>query len=380
MSTTALINARVVAEDREIDSGFVVIDDKEIVSVGAGRPRMPADNQIDLSGKIIVPGFIDLQINGGGGVLFNDAPTLESVELIAAAHRKYGVAGLCPTLISDGLSTIERGINAVEEAVARGVAGVIGLHVEGPFLNAEKRGIHPANKIRKFTADAMDILTSARQIPVILTIAPEFVEASQLKKLTESGVRVSAGHTNATYDETYSALKAGVSSFTHLFNAMSPLHSRAPGVICAALESNAWCGIIVDGEHVHPAMLRMAIRAKSDRRFILVSDAMPTVGSDMDHFFIGGERISMVDGVLRSNDGTLAGAALDMSMAVRNAINMLGISLVEAVRFASLNPAAFLGLSHISGSIAPGKQADFAVLSTDLTPVETWISGVRYVG
>lgn len=379
MSTTALINARIVTEDSVIDSGYVIIDGENIISVGSGQPEAAADAQLDLKGDILAPGYIDMQVNGGGDVLFNDAPTVESIETIAGVHRRYGVTRILPTLISDDLSTIKQGLRAVEEAIARGVPGVAGLHVEGPFLNAKKRGIHSLDKIQPLTADAIDVLSSAKRAIVVLTIAPECVDVRQIQELAQNGVRLSAGHTDATYEETRSVLKAGVTCFTHLFNAMSPLQSRAPGVICSALESNAWCGIIVDGKHVHPAMLRMALRAKTDRRFLLVSDAMPTAGGDLDHFYIADRRIRFVDGALRAEDGTLAGAALNMSLAVRNAVEMLEIDLEEAVRFASLNPATFLGVSADTGSIRVGKRADFAVLSANLEPMETWIAGVRYV-
>lgn len=375
MTSFALVNARILTEAGFVDDASVIVKDGLISEVRAdgGCGGVAA---MDLKGGLLLPGFIDVQVNGGGGVLFNDDPSLEGVAAIAKAHRAYGTTGLLPTLISDDLEKVGLAIRAVDDAIEAEVPGVIGVHIEGPFLNEAKKGIHDAGKLRPLTKDALAILTGAKHARVVLTLAPECVDTDDIRYLASRGVRICAGHTNATYDETKTALENGVTGFTHLFNAMSPMLSRAPGVVPAALESDAWCGVIVDGLHVHPAMLRLALNAKTDRRFMLVTDAMPCVGSDMDHFYLNGARIHVRDGKCFSDDGTLAGAALTMIDAVKNAVSMLSVDLEAASRMASAQPAAFMGVGKTTGSISAGKQADLVWLDRDLRVIGVWIRGV----
>lgn len=378
MASILIKNAQIVTADGVVPDQRIVVRDGNFDEIG-GEPAPSEDYSeiVDLEGRLMAPGFIDIQVNGGGGVLFNDDPGVEAIEKIAAAHRAYGATSLLPTLISDDLDKIILAIDAADRAIAEGVPGVVGVHVEGPFLNPLKKGIHDKDKLRGLTEDAVRVLTSAKNATVVVTLAPECVAPEQIKHLAENGVRICAGHTNASYDETKAALAAGVTGFTHLFNAMPVMQSRDPGVIPAALESSAWCGVIADGKHVHPAMLRLAYRAKADKRFMLVTDAMPVVGSDLDHFFLGGKRITVKDGACLSEDGTLAGAALTMIDAFRNAMSMMGADLSSAAMMASGNPARFLGLDDRIGSIAKGRRADFVVLGDDLSLQETWIGGAR---
>ncbi len=332
---------------------------------------------IDLQGDYLLPGFVDVQVNGGGGLLFNDDPSVATASRIAAAHRAFGTTSLLPTLISDDLAKVEQAISAIDEAVAGDAPGIAGVHIEGPFLNVEKKGIHDASKLRPLCDDAVAILTSARHAQVVVTLAPECARIEQIERLVEAGVKVCIGHSNASFDETRAALRAGVSGFTHLFNAMPLMQSRAPGIIPAALESSAWCGVIVDGKHVHPAMLRLAWRGKSDRRLMLVTDAMPIVGADTDHFFLGGQRINVADGACQSAEGTLAGAALTMIDALRNALEMLQLDLEQASRMASHNPCAFLGIADHLGAIAPGLRADLLRVSPELEIRQIWMAGLE---
>ncbi len=370
-------------QERLVDTGFVddavvLIDGPHIVAVVApSDPRVRAAHIHDLCGCMLAPGFIDCQVNGGGGVLFNDTPTVEGIAHIAAAHRRFGTTGLLPTLISDDASVMRAAIDATRAAIRQGIPGVLGIHLEGPFLAPQRKGIHDADKFRAPTAADIDLIPDDAG-KILLTVAPERVTPEILHALAARGVILSAGHTAATYAQTRAALDAGVSGFTHLFNAMSPLQSREPGAVGAALEHRAsWCGIIADGHHVHPAALRIALAAKPRGKIFLVTDAMPPVGSDNERFTLNGETIVCRDGKCTNADGVLAGSALDMASAVRNAVAMLGVTTDEALRMASAYPAAFLGLGKTHGRIAPGYAADLVALDADFTVRHTWIGGVR---
>jgi N-acetylglucosamine-6-phosphate deacetylase len=380
--TLALVNGRVLT-DNGFQRGFaVLVDDGTITGLALpSDPRVRAAERHDLGGRTLLPGFIDCQVNGGGGVLFNDAPTVDAIRRIGEAHAKFGTTGFLPTLISDDADVMAKAIDAVNEAVAQGVPGVLGIHLEGPFIAPERKGVHDAAKFR--IADANDVAMVARRHGgvTLLTLAPERATPAVLQELVANGVIVAAGHTAADYDTTRQALATGVRGFTHLFNAMTPFTSREPGVVGAALEDPAsWCGLIVDGHHVHPASLRVAIAAKAREKMMLVTDAMPPVGSDDPTFVLKGETITVKDGVCQTADGTLAGSALDMATAVRNTVNMVGVPFDEAARMAATYPAAFLGLGATHGHIAAGYRADLVVMDDNHEVVETWIGGVRVFG
>ena len=379
MKSTVFANGRIVTPDGLLHRGAVAACDGVVTAVQQSIPSQQPDEEfINLDGDFLLPGFVDVQVNGGGGLLFNDNPGAETAAKIAAAHRAFGTTSLLPTLISDDLDKVKHAIKSIDEAVKRKTPGIAGVHIEGPFLNVEKKGIHDKDKLQRMSPEAIQILTSAKCAQVVVTLAPECAQSDQIALLVEGGVKVCSGHTNATFDETRQALAAGVSGFTHLFNAMSPMQSRNPGVIPAALESSAYCGIIADGKHVHPAMLRLALRAKADQKFMLVTDAMPAVGATMDHFYLNGSRILVKNGVCVSEDGTLAGAALSMIEVVKNAMTMLDLTIEEASRMASQTPASFLGAEHTIGSIALGRQADFIRVSPTLDIRQVWINGVEW--
>jgi N-acetylglucosamine-6-phosphate deacetylase len=350
----------------------LLIDDGWIVDLVPDCP--PGASPIILEGDL-VPGFIDLQVNGGGGVLFNDQPTIEGIEAIGRAHRAFGTTGFLPTLISDDLEVIDRAMRAVEAAIAKGAPGVLGIHIEGPFINSEKVGIHDLGKIRRIDEGAVELLGSLSIGVTLVTLAPELAPSGVVASLAARGVVIAAGHTAASYDQTRQALDEGVAGFTHLFNAMTQLIAREPGAVGAALESDAWCGIIVDGFHVHPASLRVALAAKGPDKLVLVTDAMPTVGSDKTAFLLGDRAIHVDAGRLTADDGTLAGSNLDMATAVINAAEALRVDQATAIRMASLNPARALGLQQTTGAISPGLRADLAVLGPDGRVLQTWISG-----
>jgi N-acetylglucosamine-6-phosphate deacetylase len=325
-------------------------------------------------GAWLAPGFIDTQVNGGGDVLFNDAPTPEGIAAIVKAHRHFGTTSLMPTFLSDSEDKMRQALSAVQTLL--GVdAGVLGIHFEGPFLSPDKAGVHDPRWIRSPQSADVGMLTSLQGGATLVTLAPERVPRGFIAQLAGAGVRVSLGHSMATYAQTRLALSQGLRGFTHLFNAMRPLASREPGPIAAALEEpGAWFGIIVDGEHVAPAMLRLALRGQG--RPMLVTDAMPPVGGGRSTFALYGREITMSDGRCTTGDGTLAGTLLDMASAVRNSVRLLGLPLTQALRLASAAPAAFLGIEDRLGHIARGYRADMVVLDPDeIRVLATWVAG-----
>lgn len=371
--TQALINGRVLIDGAFVDGLAVVIENGRIASIGESRDA----ETFDLQGRTLVPGFIDTQVNGGGDRLFNDDPSVETIAAIGAAHRRFGTTGFLPTLISDDVAKIGAAIEAVREAIARDVPGVLGVHIEGPFLNVEKKGIHDASKLRPIGDEEIALLSRPTGGKTIVTLAPEKVSLEAIRRLTDAGVIVCAGHSNASADCIGEALRNGLRGFTHLFNAMSQMTAREPGVVGVALyDENSWCGLIVDGHHVDPRVLKLALRAAPLRRFMLVSDAMPSVGG-RKAFLLGGQQISVTDGKCVNADGTLAGSDLDMASAVRNTVSMLGVGVMDAITMASSNPAAFLGLDDQLGRIAPGYRASLVLLDENLDVVESWIDGER---
>ena len=372
----AFRNGRILTERGVESERTLLVRGGHIEALVGAREIVGADRVVDLHGALLVPGFIDCQVNGGGGELFNDDPSPETIAAIARAHRQFGTTGFLPTLISDDLDVVARAIDAVREAIAGGVPGVLGIHIEGPFLNEERRGVHDASKLRELDAGAVKLLTRPHGGVTMVTLAPERTTPAFIRQLSDAGVIVSAGHTNATFDQLQPAFAAGLRGFTHLFNAMSPLGSREPGAVGAALANEgSWCGLIVDGHHVHPEVMKLALRAKRHERFMLVSDAMPSVGATMKSFVLNGRPIKVADRKLVDEDGRLAGADLDMASAVRNAVRMLNLQLADAVRMASANPADFLALRDV-GRIAARQRANLVLLDDDLQVRDTWIDGV----
>lgn len=374
--TEALVNGRVLIGRTFVTGQAVIIDDGRIQSVQNADTPIEA-TVLDLQGHILVPGFIDVQVNGGGDRLFNDDPGIDTIAAIGRAHRQFGTTGFLPTLISDDTGKIAAALDAARSAIAAGVPGVLGVHIEGPFLNPAKKGIHDPTKLRPISNSDIELLSRRTGGKTIVTLAPETVPMDAIRRLAAAGVIVSAGHTQATADQIFEALRNGLRGFTHLFNAMTQLGSREPGVVGAALyDQNSWCGIIVDGHHVDPRVLKIALRAAPLRRFMLVTDAMPSVGGRKS-FMLNGEKISAASGKCVNAQGTLAGSDLDMASAVRNAVSMLGLDVVDALMMASASAAAFLGLDHELGRIAPGYRANLVLLNDRLQVVESWIDGVR---
>jgi N-acetylglucosamine-6-phosphate deacetylase len=343
-----------------------------IVPTGSMSASIPVRHMPD--GAWLAPGFIDIQVNGGGDVLFNDAPTPEGIAAIVKAHRHFGTTSLMPTFLSDSEDKMRQALSAVQTLV--GVdASVLGIHFEGPFLSPNKAGVHDPRWIRSPQSADVGMLTSLQGGVTLVTLAPERVPPGFIAELAGAGVRVSLGHSMATYAQTRLAISQGLTGFTHLFNAMRPLSSREPGPIAVALEEpGAWFGIIVDGEHIAPAMLRLALRGEGHP--LLVTDAMPPVGGDESTFALHGREITVRNGRCTTGDGTLAGTLLDMASAVRNSVRLLGLPLTEALCLASAAPAAFLDIDDRLGHIAPGYRADMVALDPDeIRVLATWVAG-----
>jgi N-acetylglucosamine-6-phosphate deacetylase len=371
----------VIAAERIFDGEAFHAD--RAVAIADGRiaefvdaARHPSATRLP-PGAVLAPGFIDAQVNGGGGVLLNDKPTIEAIGRIASAHRRFGTTALLPTLISDRRDVMRRAIRAVADAIEAGMPGVVGIHLEGPFLNPERKGVHPQNHLVPVEAGDAELVSALGSRGVTLvTLAPERVPPGFVADLVRRGVVVSAGHTDGRAADILAALDEGLSGFTHLYNAMSPLASREPGAVGTALaDARAFAGIIADGHHVADLSLLAAFRAKGPERLMLVTDAMSPVGTTMTRFTLFGREIRVESGRCATADGTLAGAVLDMAGAVRHAVRRLGIELGDALRMASLTPATFLGLDRERGRIAPGFRADLMALDADLRVLATWIGG-----
>jgi N-acetylglucosamine-6-phosphate deacetylase len=375
---SAISADRIFDGQRWHDNALIVID-RGMVQCIAPRSQRAGEWPIDVMppGTLLAPGFIDLQVNGGGGVLLNDDPTPDAMRAIARAHRKYGTTSCLPTLISDTRAKATAAIAAAK--LLDGTDGILGLHLEGPFISPSRPGIHRSDRILTATSDDLDWLEELSAVgSSMVTLAPECVPAGFVKTLAASGIRVSVGHSEATPDTLIRAIDDGLSGVTHLFNAMPAMSAREPGIVGVALtDERLTVGIIVDGIHVDPLVVRAAFAAKGRSNIALVSDAMPTVGTEQDHFELMGRQIQLRNGRLVSESGTLAGAHLDLASAVKNAVTLAGISLDDALRAASLVPARFLGIEQHRGTLSADARADIVALTGNLDVLATWIAGKR---
>ncbi|MFB9953101.1 N-acetylglucosamine-6-phosphate deacetylase [Rhizobium puerariae] len=352
--------------------------------IEAIRPRTELSagvETVDAGGGFVAPGFIDLQVNGGGGVLLNEEPTVAGLVRICAAHAKFGTTGLLPTLITDTFEITARTVEAGRQAKAQDVPGFLGLHLEGPHLSVARKGAHDPKLIRPMEEKDVELMLSCkgRFDAMMITIAPENVTTAQAARLAEAGFVVSLGHTDTTYEAARDYAAAGVRTVTHLFNAMSPLGHRQPGVVGAALDiGSLHAGLIADGVHVHPVAMGVALRSKTGPgRIFIVTDAMSPIGTDMTSFTLNGREILRRDGRLTLADGTLAGADIDMISSVRFVHETLGLPLEEALRMASAYPAEAARLSGRKGALKPGHDADFVLLTDGLGMKSTWIGGTK---
>ncbi|ACA15057.1 N-acetylglucosamine-6-phosphate deacetylase [Methylobacterium sp. 4-46] len=374
----ALAAPRVFDGEAELGPRTLVIRDGRIEDLAAEPPPgLPCT--ILPPGTILAPGFVDLQVNGGGGALLNDAPTPGTLARIAAAHRRGGTTSLLPTLISDHRPVIRAAVAAVAEAIAAGMPGILGIHLEGPFLSPRRPGIHDPARLAAFAPGDVDLLTGlgARGVTLV-TLAPEVAPPGTVAALVARGARVSAGHTADDGTAFRRALAEGLTGATHLFNAMSQLTAREEGAVGVALvDDRVFAGIIADGHHVGDTALVLALRLKGPGRLMLVTDAMPPVGDPRPEagFTLFGRAIACRGDRLTGPDGTLAGSALTMAGAVRHMVRRGGASLAEALTMASLTPARWIGRDDRIGRIAPGLAADLVVLDRDLVVWGTCVRG-----
>lgn len=356
--------------------------------IGSGRvlARLPAGAEADaervtLDGGILAPGFVDLQLNGGGGVMLGDDPSEATVERIAQAHARLGSTTILPTLITDTPDKTRAAVDAVERAVARSVPGVAGLHLEGPHLSLARKGAHDPGLIRPMAADDLRFLAeAARRLPrLLVTLAPESVTDAQIAQLSAAGAIVSLGHTDAGLAACRAAISAGARVATHLFNAMSGLGHRDPGLVGAVLsDGRVSAGLIADSIHVHPDTLAVALRAKAGPgALFLVTDAMATAGSEITSFALNGREIRRREGRLTLADGTLAGADLDIAGALRVLRDRAGWPLARSLAMATSIPARVLGCPSCSGRIAEGGVADLVHLDAGLRLDAVWQRGQR---
>lgn len=377
----ALTGARIFDGDDWHDDAALVVQGDVVEGIHPVGAIPPGVVRVDTGGGLLAPGFVDLQVNGGGGVMLNDHPDVASLATICRAHAPFGTTALLPTLITDTPAITAAAIAAGAEAARQKLPGFLGLHLEGPHLSVARKGAHDPALIRPMTdADQAALIAARKNLPVLLTtIAPESVAPARVAALAKAGIVVSLGHSDTGYATAKAFAEAGASVVTHLFNAMSQIGNREPGLAGAAIDIGGFsAGIIADGIHVDPATMAIALRAKQGPgRIVLVTDAMATIGTDMTSFTLNGRIIYRKDGSLRLADGTLAGADLDMISAVRYVHRVVGLDLSEALRMASLFPAQAVGQAHRLGRFANGTAADIVALSDNLDVQGVWIGGDR---
>lgn len=382
--TEAYVGARIFDGHVWHEETALLVGNGDIVGL-VPREGVAADaRRIELDGGIVAPGFVDLQVNGGGGVMFNDRRDAETIHTICRAHMEFGTTALLATLITDTPEITAEAVEAGAEATRRGVPGFLGLHLEGPHLSIARKGAHNPQLIRPMEAADLDALVAARaRVPVLLsTVAVESVTPEQVRRLAQAGIIVSLGHTDASRADAAKGVEAGATMATHLFNAMSQIGNREPGLVGTVLDDiRLDAGLIADGIHVDPVTIAVALRAKrAPGRIFLVTDAMATIGTDLKSFVLNGRTITRHHGRLTLADGTLAGADLDMISAVRFMHGTIGIDLAEALRMASLYPAQAARVEARHGQFVPGARADLVHMSDALDMRGVWIGGGRVFG
>ena len=373
MSTTTYHGGLIFDGEVLHDGAALTVQDGTVVALG---PETEAGvdsrgDQVDLAGDILSPGYVDLQVNGGDGLMLNDALELETLRRMGQAHRRLGATHILPTLITNTLAKTEATIEVTKEAIAAGVPGIAGLHLEGPHLSVARKGAHDAALIRPMEdSDVLMLTAAARDLPALmLTVAPENVTVDQVAALVEAGAVVSLGHTDADFATCTAYFEAGARCVTHLFNAMSQMGNREPGLVGALLNSGlASAGLIADAVHVHPATIRNAWAAKQGPgEIFLVSDSMAPAGTDQAEFTLEGRRIARRDGRLTLEDGTLAGADLDLTTAVQVMCDQVGVPLAAALRAATSVPAALMGLGNGIGRLEVGAASELIRIRSDLS-------------
>ena len=371
----ALLGSQIFCGERFYDDHALLVEGKSIVDIVDKNNTPDNFNKIELDQGILAPGFIDLQVNGGGGVLFNNSPNKESLNTIIKAHQFFGTTSVMPTVISDSLEVLEQCIKTVTEEIKNN-SSLLGIHIEGPFFNTKYRGVHQKQYISTINSDYLNLFESLKGFPVMLTLAPECISSQQLKHLTSLGIKTLAGHSDATYDELDDAIKNGLDGFTHLFNAMGQISAREPGVVGSALHfENTFASIIVDLHHVHPSLIQLAYQLKPKGKLFFISDSMATINHGKPSFELYDEVVNESDGRLVNSEGKLAGSSITQIDAVKNAYQKCNIPLNQALAMASRYPAECLGIENHLGSLKPGYRADLVHFDSNFKVHNAWVSG-----
>jgi len=371
----ALLGSQIFCGERFYDDHALLVDGKSIVDIVDKNNTPDNFNKIELDQGILAPGFIDLQVNGGGGALFNNSPNKESLNTIIKAHQFYGTTSVMPTVISDSLEVLEQCIKTVTEEIKNN-SSLLGIHIEGPFFNTKYRGVHQKQYISTINSDYLNLFESLKGFPVMLTLAPECISSKELKHLTSLGIKTLAGHSDASYDELDDAIKNGLDGFTHLFNAMGQISAREPGVVGSALHfENTFASIIVDLHHVHPSLIQLAYQLKPKGKLFFISDSMATINHGKPSFELYDEVVNESDGRLVNSEGKLAGSSITQIDAVKNAYQKCNIPLNQALAMASRYPAEYLGIENHLGSLKPGYRADLVHFDSNFKVHNAWVSG-----
>jgi N-acetylglucosamine-6-phosphate deacetylase len=360
------ISAKYIFDGTNLHTNKVVLMANNLILNLVESNNLPQDIQVEhFANCVISPGLIDLQLNGCGGVLFNDDISLATLETMHQTNLKYATMGFLPTLITSKFSDVIQALNVVKQWFDKygNSRGVLGLHLEGPFLSTTKRGIHPLEYIIEPTAELLDkIVHYAQFYPLKITLAPEVFSAEQISYLVRKGVIVAVGHSNASYEQAELAFKHGAQTATHMFNAMSGLTGRNPGVIGAVLANAPYLGLIVDLLHVDKANVNLLAKLRSNSVY-LVTDAVTPTGTELSEFKFAGKQLYVKDGRCVDDSGTLGGAYLTLNTAVANCVKHCHISLEQALAMASRIPAQVLKLDHELGKIAPNYRANLVAIN-----------------
>ena len=373
----ALLGSQIFCGERFYDHHALLIDGKSIIEIVDENNIPNAFNKIELDQGILAPGFIDLQVNGGGGILFNNRPTKESLNTIINAHQFFGTTSIMPTVISDSIKVLTKCTRAVTQEIKKNSA-LLGIHIEGPFFSLKYRGVHQKKYISKLSSEYLELFSNLKEYPVILTLAPECISMKDLNHLASLGIKIMAGHTDASYDELEQAAKNNLNGFTHLFNAMSQMSAREPGAVGAALDfDNLYASIIVDLHHVHHSLIELAYQKKPIGKLFFISDSMATINHGEPTFELYDEVVSEQNGRITNAEGKLAGSSITQIDAVKNAYQKCNIPLDHALAMASRYPAEFIGVDRYLGSLKPNYRADLVHFDSNFKVNNVWTSGVK---
>ena len=371
----ALIGAQLFSGKEFFDNRALLIDGENIIDI-INEHDVPKNFEIQkLNGGILSPGFIDLQVNGGGGKLFNNSQDKESLNTIIEAHQYFGTTSIMPTVISDSLNVLKKCTTTISKEIENNKS-LLGVHIEGPFFNVKYRGVHQKQYINTINSDYLNLFESLKDFPVMLTLAPECISNKQLKHLKSLGFKILAGHTDASYDQLEEAINYGLDGFTHLFNAMGQISAREPGVVGSALTFDyTSASIIVDLHHVHPSLIQMAYKQKPQGKLFFVSDSMATIHHGEPSFELYDEVVSESNGRIINSEGKLAGSSITQIDAIKNAYQSCNIPLNEALAMASRYPAEYLGVANYLGSLKSGYRADLTHFDLDFQVQNVWVAG-----